>query len=362
MRSYLLELLARLPVVAEQASFKVFTPDWNSDFGPLHERVELVRLSGVPRARSRRVWYQQTTLPGAIDRQSLDVFFATATIAPFLARVPVVLAVQFLQFYDFPESFGRARTAYLKLIVPASVRRAARVVVFTDFHRRELLSHVRYDPARISVVPHGVNQEIFTSPASEAALADARALAGGRPFILYASATYRYKNHFGLIDAFSVLKRQYNVPHVLLLAGAQEAVSPATLRQYAEAAGVGDQTVICGRLPSLVAAYQAADLFVFPSLYETFGFPVIEAMAAGCPVVVSNRGAMAELGDEAAVHADPTNPASLADAMYAVLSDPARRDHLIARGRARAAQFTWRRTAELTYQACERVVHDRNRL
>lgn len=359
MRSYLLELLRWLPEVAPDARFKIFTPDWNADFGAISDRIEIVRLPGVPRSRNRRVWYQQITLPGVIDRAGLDVFLAIATIAPWRARVPILLVIQFLQFYDFPESFGRARTNYLKVAVPLSVRRANRVLVFTEFQRAELLSHIRYDPACIDVVPHGVNHEYFAAPVSPAALEEARGLTSGRPYILYVSATYRYKNHYGLIDAFAVMKRRAQSPHALLLVGGPEAISPDELRAYASRAGVGADTVVTGRLPSVAAAYQAADLFVFPSLYETFGLSVVEAMAAGCPLVVSDRGAMAELGGEAAEHADPKNPDAWAAAMTRVVTDRAYRDLLIARGRARAASFTWQRTAERTFAALERTAASR---
>lgn len=349
MRGYLLELLARLPQVSPHVVLRVLTPDWNADFSPLHERVEVVRLAGVPRSRTLRVWHQQTTLPGAIRRANVDVFFALATVAPLRVHVPIVLAVQFLQFYDFQESYGRARAAYLKVAVPASVRRATRVIVFTEFQREELRAHISSDPAKIDVVPHGVNHATFATPASDAALAEVRALSGERPFILYVSATYRYKNHRGLIDAFALLKRRHGFPHALVLAGAEEALSLRELREYAARAGVGPDTVVVGRMPNVAAAYQAADLFAFPSLYETFGLSVLEAMAAGCPLVASDRGAMAELGRGAAVLADPENPEAFAAAMAQILNDPTCRADLIARGRARAAGFTWARTAEQTY-------------
>ena len=359
MRRYLLELLAHLPRVAPQAAFRVLTPNWNSDFGPLDDRVELVRVAGVPRKRVQRVWFQHSRFPGVIERAGLDVLFAIATAVPPRVRIPVVLAVQFLQFYDFPESFGRARTTYLKWAVPASVRRAAHVIVFTDFHRQELHRHTSCGLSKISVVPHGVSHETFATPVTAEALDDVRSLVGGRPFILYVSATYRYKNHRGLIEAFARLKKKTQSPHALLLVGAKEAISPAELHEFAAQAGVANDVFVSGRLPEVAAAYQAADLFAFPSLYETFGLSLVEAMAAGCPVVTSNRGAMAELGADAVALANPEDPEALADAMARVLSDSAYRVDLIARGRARAATFTWERTAQLTYAVLATTVDRR---
>ena len=361
MRRYLLELLAHLPRIAPQAKFQVLTPDWNADFGPLPDRVELVRVAGVPRQRVQRVWFQHSTYPGVIERAGIDVLFAIATAVPPRIRIPVVLAVQFLQFYDYPESFGRARTTYLKWAVPASVRRASHVIVFTDFHRQELHRHTSCDLSKISVVPHGVNHETFATPVTAAALEDVRSLVANRPFIVYVSATYRYKNHRGLIEAFARLKKKIQVPHAMLLVGAKEAISPEQLQEFAARAGVANDVFVSGRLPEVAAAYQAADLFAFPSFYETFGLSLVEAMAAGCPVVTSDRGAMAEIGVDAAALANPEDADALADAMARVLSDSAYRTELIARGRARAATFTWERTAQLTYAVLERTAQESGR-
>ena len=108
------------------------------------------------------------------------------------------------------------------------------------------------------------------------------------------SATYRYKNHHGLIDAFAAFKRSTGLPHVLVMAGAEEAISMRELQAHAVRVGVGGDVVCPGRLQHVAAAYQAAEAFVFPSLYETFGLPAIEAMSAGCPLVTSNLGALAD--------------------------------------------------------------------
>ncbi|MEO8071554.1 MAG: glycosyltransferase family 1 protein [Acidobacteriota bacterium] len=358
MRQYIEALLHYLPEVAPDATFTLFTPDWNADFVPATDRMTVVPLPGVPRSRNRRVFYQQFTLPGVIAKSGVDVFLATATVAPLRMRVPTALVLQFLQFYSHPETYGRLRTAYLKQLVPASVRRAARVIVFTEAQRRELLTHIPCDPARISVVPHGVDQPTFATPASAEAIAEVRARALGRPFLLYVSATYGYKNHQGLIDAFAILKRTSGLPHVLLLAGSEAGIPIATLREQTARLGVAADVIFGGRLDSVAAAYQAADAFVFPSLSETFGFPVLEAMVAGCPVIATNRGATAELCADAAALVDPTDPAAMAAAIAAVLGDADYRADLIRRGRARASLFTWRRTAALTFAALEAASRD----
>jgi glycosyltransferase involved in cell wall biosynthesis len=348
MRAYLRELLTRMPLLAPDASFALLTPDWNADFDRLPPTVRIVRVAGVPRSRAARIWFQQARWPAAVSQLNADVFLATATVAPPRVRTPVVLAVQFLQFYDYPETYGRARTLYLKLALPRSVRRARRVIVFTRFQREELRRHMACDPEKIAVVPHGIDHASLVTPAPAADLEAIRALTGGRPYVVYVSATYGYKNHLGLIAAFGRLKSAHALPHVLVLVGAEVDVTLDQLRAAATDAGVANEVLVTGRLPSVTAAYQAADLCAFPSLYETFGFPALEAMAAGCPLVASDRGATAELCGDGAILADATDASAFADAMGRTLTDRAGRSAVVARGRDRAASFTWARTAEQT--------------
>jgi len=356
MRRYLQVMMTRLPDVAPTADVHVFTPDWNVDLAPRHDRVHLVPLSGVPRGRGQRVIYQQVTLPAEVARVQLDAFLALATVLPLRLKVPTVLVVQFLQFYTFPAAFGPWRTWYLKRLLPQSVRRAQSVVVFTEFQRRELVKYVDCDAAKVAVIPHGIDNDALSAPADATALAAIRERTGNRPYVLYVSATYGYKNHRGLIDAFALLKRR-SFPHVLLLLGAEEAVKIRDLAAHAATRGISGDVVFGGRVPSLAAAYQSAAAFAFPSLYETFGFPALEAMAAGCPVVASNLGATAELCGDAAVLADPANPEAFAAGLERVLTDGPLRQQLIERGRARAATFTWERSAADTFALLERAAH-----
>jgi glycosyltransferase involved in cell wall biosynthesis len=357
MRMYVQTLATLLPAADAAVDLTLFSPDWNADLVPAHDRVSTVQVPGVPRDRNRRVLHQQLTLPGIVNRAGIDVLLATATVAPLRLRVPFVLVVQFLQFYVHPATYGRLRTAYLRWLVPASVRRARRVIVFTEFQRHELIAHAGADPTRIDVVPHGIRHHAFSTPATERERAAIEALTGGRPYVLYVSATYGYKNHLGLIDAFAELKQGRRGPLVLLLAGTEVGVTFAQIRARAAERGIADDVVIAGHLPSVAAAYQGATLFVFPSLYETFGFPVLEAMAAGAPVVAHQGGATAEICGDAATLADATQPAALAAAMAGVLDQPAAaRAAQVARARMHAAAFTWERTAALTLASLERAV------
>jgi glycosyltransferase involved in cell wall biosynthesis len=361
MRLYLKALLSGFAAQAPHHEFVLFTPTWaDSLLESVPPNVDIVRLPGVPISRTLRSLYQQTALVAASIRHCLDVFFATATVAPLLMTTPVVLAVQFLQFYEFPESFGRLRTAYLRLMVPLSLQRARKAIIFTEHSKRDLVHLTGVAEEKVCVVPHGLSEEVWASskvPPSSPERIKGRALVGGRPYIIYVSSTYGYKNHLRLIRAFGILKQRMNVPHALLLIGSEVGVSFEMLRAEAESAGVRSDIVITGRLDQdvVASAYLGAEMAVFPTLYESFGYPAVEAMLCGCPLVASNIGSVRELAGNAAFLVDPYDEISLAEGMELVLSDASLRQSLVERGRERAREYTWERSARETLAILEQV-------
>ena len=364
MRAYLQSLLMNFATQAPQHQYMLFTPDWADPLlDELPPNVEVVTLPGVPLSRIRRSIYQQTALPAALNRHRLDVFFATATVAPLACRAPVVLAVQFTQFYQWPTAYGRFRTAYLKLMLPLSLRKARQSIIFTENAKDDLIRWTGVSSTKVQVVPHGLSNTLWhvaDLPVDAPEQAIGASLTGGRPYILYISATYGYKNHDRLIRAFGLLKQRHRIPHVLLLVGSEVTVSFASLQAIAAEVGVADSVIFTGRQPShdrVMSTHLGATMAVVPTLYETFGFPVLEAMACGCPVVTSNCGSMAELAGEAAILVDPYDIESIANGIAQLLQDSALRQSLIERGRKRASVFTWKQSATLTLQVLERAAH-----
>jgi len=359
MRMYLQSLLAEFAVQAPDHQFVLFTPTWADPLvDPLPSNMEVVQLPGVPVRRAQRIVYQQTALPAAMARQRLDVFLATATVAPLLCPTPIVLAVQFIQFYQWPEAYGRLRTSYLKTMLPLSLRKAHKAIIFTESAKRDLTRWTGVPAEKVIVVPHGLSPDIWRLaelPPDAPERYPGATLTGGRPYILYVSSTYGYKNHARLIRAFGLLKRRISCPHVLLLVGSEISVSFDELRAVARQAGGLKDVIFAGRLDHHLAAatYLSADLAVIPTLYETFGYPLLEAMACGCPVVTSNIGSMAEFAGDAAVLVDPLDEDSITNGMEQVLRDPSLRQSLIVRGQQRAKEYTWERSAARTLEILE---------
>ncbi|GIW05611.1 MAG: glycosyl transferase family 1 [Dehalococcoidia bacterium] len=357
MRLYLQALTREFARQRPDHRFIVFTPDWADDLydGAVPPAIDVVRLPGVPKNKLLRVVYQQSRYVHVLNQSRLDVFFATATVAPLLVRPSVVLAVQFLQFFDPDTDLGVLRTAYLRRFVRWSVQRSARVVTFSESARADLIRWTRVRPDKVAIIPHGLSDDVWEVAEGRGPSGEGDYLTGGRPFILYVSATYPYKNHLRLIEAFANLKRAHPTNHVLLLVGSEAGISFATLREAAHSLGVSDDVIIAGRVRHAAPLYRQAALAVIPSLSETFGYPVLEAMACGCPVVTSNCSSLAELAGDAAILVDPKDPASIAAGLERGLFDEQERSRLTARGRERAAQYRWSRSAEATLAVLESV-------
>jgi glycosyltransferase involved in cell wall biosynthesis len=357
---YLQMLLSGFCALRPEHDFFLFTPEWAS---PLLEHqpdnLRVVALKHVPVSRPVRTVYQQTGFAAAISRCKLDAFFASATVAPLLIQEPVTVAVQFLQFYQWPETYGSFRTAYLRWLLPRTVRRASRVITFSESAKADLVRWAGADRTKVRVVPHGVSEDIWDAVA-KAKNKDRQHLrnlfTAGRPYVVCVSATYTYKNHERLVRAFALLKRQFKSEHALLLVGSEVNVSYAYLQQIAAVEKIPGDLFCAGRLNELsdvASAYLGADVAVMPSLYETFGYPVLEAMASGCPVVTSNTGTMAEIAGDAAVLVDPLSVTSIAEGIGKLLKDPAQRASLVPSGFHRARDYKWERSVRTTLHVIE---------
>lgn len=345
---YIRNLVPRLRDVSSD-TFVVYLgdPDIPPDFRP-DERFRL-RLSRLPTRRPAvRVPWEQLWLPLALVRDGAAVLHSLGYVQPLLCPARSVLTVHDLSFLLYPGNFNRANRLYLKAFTRLSLARADRVIAVSENTKRDLVRLLGVDPAKVAVVHHGI-EGFFRPIADDEELAAFRRRRGlPERFVLFLGTIEPRKNLETLVEAFAYLKRM-GLPHQLVVAGAKgwqwEPVFAAV-----ERLGLREEIAFPGYVPYAEQPlwYNAADLFVYPSLYEGFGFPPLEAMACGTPVVSSRTSALPEVVGEAGLLVDPANPEEMADAMRRVLADRDLSSLLAERGLARARGFTWEAAARRT--------------
>lgn len=295
-------------------------------------------------------------LAAQVRRDRPDVLHVQYT-APLFCPVPVVVSIHDVSFLEHPEYFPAVRRKQLELTVARTARMAAKIITGSEFSRESILRAYRVDPAKVVVVADAASP-FFRVVSRELASRKVRENLGlSGPFVLSVGDLQPRKNHMGLIRAFAdLVKSCPQLPHRLVLAG-QDTWFGARVREAAKHSGVGDRISFLGFVTDedLLQLYNACDCFVFPSYYEGFGIPILEAMACGRAVVCANTSSIPEVADGAGLLFDPQRPAEIARALRDVLIDSELRLRMERLGVQRAATFTWKETARLTLQVYAEV-------
>ena len=297
------------------------------------------------------------TLSAELRRRPVDLLHVQYT-APPLAPCPVVATVHDLSFEHIPETFKRRSRVQLRLTVRATARRAAHVIAPSEFTRRDLVETYGLDPARVTAVPLAVAPH-FHPVGDEREIERVRRRYGiaGR-YVLAVGSIQPRKNLERLVRAYASLRGargRSNLPQ-LVLVGKKAWLYGGTLRAIEEG-GVGDAVVLTGYVSEgdLPALYSGALCFAYPSYFEGFGLPPLEAMSCGAPVLTGNLTSLPEVVGDAGLTVDPFDEEALAAALARLIDDDALRADLRARGLERARRFDWRETARMTLQVYRRV-------
>jgi glycosyltransferase involved in cell wall biosynthesis len=318
---------------------------------------DLLPTVTVPvRAGNRVQWVlgEQTALPYLAARAGVDLLHSLGSTAPLHGRQRRVVTIHDLIYARYPEAHEGIRDRGMRVLVPAGARRSDRVIAISQSTRADLVELLGLPEGRIDVVPHG-RGVVRDGPVLAPAITRERFGLGDRTVLLSVSAKRPHKNLLALIDALAALA---SAERPLLVLPGYPTWHERELRDRAASLGVSDDVRFLGWLEDteLEGLWGVATAFVFPSLYEGFGLPVLEAMARGVPVACSDASSMPEVAGDAALLFDPHDERAIASAVRRLLGDKVLRERLAAAGLERAKQFTWRASARLTLASYARAL------
>jgi len=325
------------------------------DYGP---NVRHIVYPWSNERRALRTLSEHLYSPFRLPLSGIDVL--NTLMAPLVnPSWSLVIHMKTMHAFTEPAAISPLVRAYRRMSYPRSTRLAEAIIINSESLRSEVKRYLDVDDRKLRLIYEAVDHDVFKP--GEAALARSRVASYGvtRPFALFVSSLWRYKNCDGLLRAWALARPQLGGRQLAIVGHGRDAKYTAELHSLVDELGIANDVVFVGGVPLTETSYfyQAADVFVYPSFNETFGLPILEAMACGCPVVTSSTSSMPEIAGGAAVLADPRDPAAIGSAIQQVLNS--RPDRVRDRGLERAARFTWKATADATLDVYREVADKR---
>lgn len=285
-----------------------------------------------------------------------DVFFSPSHLMPMKVPGKSCLIVHDIGFLDYPENYTKKDYFYLQQSVPRDLKRANLVLVPSEFTKKSIIDHYYTDPNKIKVIHLGVDHAVFqpSHPQTEVneIINQYDPKISHHPFMFFLGRIDLRKNIINLIRAFAIFKRQTKQPHVLILSG-KPGVGYDQILKVIDENKLADDIIITNYMPyqHLPVFYSEADLFLFPSLHEGFGIPILEAQACRTPVLTSNCSAMPEIAGDGAYLIDPKQPDSIAEGIKKIIENKTLSQQLVDRGQNNCQKYSWQKFTDESLQA-----------
>lgn len=341
-----------------------------SVLNPPHEVIvygnDLTDAEAVPRGARLKVipegitlWWDHVLLPRALAQDGTDILFSPCDKGPLRGGCPLVMTVHDLFFLTLSEFSGIRRVAYgwcYLFLRRRMLDRASAILTVSSVSRDDILARFAVPPERVRIVPNAVSRSCKEVD-DRAQIERVKSRHGvSEDYIMYVGNFKPHKNVRALLDAYTRLSQELQNSHVLLLCGYVDALGEQ-VRRAAAARGIADRVIFPGCVPDedLPALYSGASAFVFPSLYEGFGIPPLEAMACGTPVVCSDAPPLPEVVGEAALIVNAREPDSIAQAVTRAITDPELRSDLRQKGLRQARLYTVERVTRMLLDVLEEV-------
>jgi glycosyltransferase involved in cell wall biosynthesis len=334
--------------------FLLDRPYEGPDTFPPNVTLEVLR----PAARHPLLWkyWYDVKVTRTLKRLKADVFISPDGFASLTTRVPQCLIIHDLGFLHQPDAYKASHVRFLRYFTRQFVRKAATIATVSQFSKDDIVAQYGVDPEKIQVVYSAVKPAFRPLEADEKAAVKDQ-YTGGREYFIYAGAIQPRKNLVNLLKAFSRFKKRQKAGWKLVLAG-RLAWKNGDFLDLLKTYKYRDDVVLTGYVTEaeLARLVGGAYALVYPSLFEGFGVPPLEAIQCGVPPLTSQASAMQEIAGDAALYFNPADPDSIADALMRIYKDEDARAALIARGRVQADRYSWDRTAELLWESVLRAV------
>lgn len=340
----LVNWLARLDTINE---YCILSNESNSAFFDVkNKNFHTIVLPKYTKIKILRIFWEQLRLPFLLKKMNIDLLHSPGFVAPLIKTTKSVVTIHDMTFFSHQEKHTKSKVWYFKNMIPLSAKRADAIIADSDNTKKEISKYLEIPRSKITTVYLGVSKEFKQINKKNARAILRKKYSIENKFILFVGMIEPRKNLLKLVDAFLHIK----VPLLKLVIVGQKGWHTKELFETIKELNLENEVLFPGYVPDgdLVLFYNAAEVFVYPSLYEGFGIPVLEAMACGCPVVTSNVSSLPEIAENAALLVNPLNVNELAKSVHKILKDSTIRDALINRGLRRAKEFTWDKTAHKT--------------
>ena len=353
--TYLRSILIAMAELFPDIGLVLFTnrendPELRSELSS-YPQVEYRLLNFKASNRYARIIREQTELPMRVRETGVDVLWSPGYTAPFFCSCPQVTSILDMQYKRHPEDLSTIARVTTAILIMSAAKRSIRIITISEFSKKEIIRFTTAPPEKIHSILLAAASE-FANPLREGTGRNdvAFPMLTGRPYILSVANSYPHKNLHTLVEAFSQII--HRVEHNLVLIGLPR-LGEKMLQKAIDQVPHKNRIIRIGRANTeeLIDWYRNADLFVFPSLYEGFGLPVLESMMSGTPVVTTRMGSIPEVGGNHVVYADPPNAGVIANRIFEVLNwDEKQRAFRVQNARIHADAFSWHITAKNTME------------
>ena len=351
---YIYNLLRYLPNVGSQHRYTAFLG--NKGARQAFPQLE-AKTTSLPTVNPAvRILWEQTIQPVQLLKEGIDLLHSLAFVQPVFLPCPGIITIYDLSFILFPERFHPLRRLYLRWSTGYSARKTRRIIAISVSTKRDIIKLLGIAERKVDVVPCGVGED-FQPVENQQVLDDFRRKRHlPEQMILFVGTIEPRKNVITLLRGYALLKKKVQLPRLVI--GGPRGWHHQEVFSVAEELDLQEDVIFPGYIPQeeLPLWYNAADFFVYPSLYEGFGLPPLEAMACGTPVITSNTSSLPEVVGEAGILVNPDSVEEVAEAMQRVLTDSNLRAEMRRKGLDRAREFSWQRTAQETVRVYEQTM------